>query len=85
MCIAANKVDGVRAAKCNDPFEARMAREHNDANVLCVGARVLDPTVMGEIVRIFLETEFAGGRHAARVAKFTALEQERHDDAAGCC
>jgi ribose 5-phosphate isomerase B len=87
MCIAANKVDGVRAAKCNDPFEARMSREHNDANVLCLGARVLDGTVLEEIARIFLETEFAGGRHAGRVAKLTGLEQARapHDDAAGCC
>ena len=69
MSIAANKVAGIRAAKCNDPYEARMSREHNDANVLCLGARVLDDTVVDEIVRNFIETDFAGGRHARRVQK----------------
>jgi len=74
MCIAANKVDGVRAAKCNDPYEAGMSRQHNDANVLCLGARVVDATVMDEMVRNFLDTEFEGGRHARRVAKMMALQ-----------
>ena len=69
MCITANRVHGIRAAKCNDPFEARMARQHNDANVLCLGARVLDASVIDEIVRLFLSTPFEGGRHARRVAK----------------
>ena len=69
MSITANKVDGIRAAKCNDPYEARMARAHNDANVVCVGARVLDASVLDEVVREFLATPFEGGRHAGRVAK----------------
>jgi len=69
MSIAANKHVDVRAAKCNDPQEAQMSRAHNDANVLCLGARVLDESVMDEIVIRFLETEFEGGRHARRVDK----------------
>jgi ribose 5-phosphate isomerase B len=69
MSIAANKVAGIRAAKCNDPFEARMARAHNDANVLCLGARVLDPTTADEIVAAFFGTDFEAGRHARRVDK----------------
>ncbi|MGQ0551876.1 MAG: ribose 5-phosphate isomerase B [Planctomycetota bacterium] len=72
MSIAANRTPGVRAAKCNDPYEARMSRAHNDANVLCLGARVVDATVVDEIVRLFLATPFEGGRHARRVAKFDA-------------
>jgi len=75
MCIAANKVHDVRAAKCNDPFEARMSRAHNDANVLCLGARVLDTSVMDEIVREFLATAFEAGRHARRVQKMMAAEK----------
>ncbi len=74
MCIAANKIHGVRAAKCNDPLEARLSRAHNDANVLCVGARVLDATVMDDVVRTFLGTAFEGGRHARRVEKMRELE-----------
>ena len=81
MCIAANKVDGIRAAKVNDPYEARMSRAHNDANVLCLGARVVDPSVMDEMVRLFLETPFEGGRHARRVDK--AMHPERPQGAAG--
>jgi len=69
MSIRANREPGVRAAKCNDPLEARMARAHNDANVLCLGARVLDASVAEELVTLFLSTPFEGGRHAARVAK----------------
>jgi ribose 5-phosphate isomerase B len=69
MSIRANREPGVRAAKCNDPLEARMARAHNDANVLCLGARVLDASVAEELVALFLSTPFEGGRHAARVAK----------------
>ncbi len=79
MSIAANKVPGVRAAKCNDPLEARLARAHNDANVLCLGARVTDLSVMEEMVREFLATPFEGGRHARRVAKMMGEPQ-----AGGC-
>ena len=69
MSIRANREPGVRAAKCNDPFEARMARAHNDANVLCLGARVVDASVAEELVALFLATPFEGGRHALRIAK----------------
>lgn len=74
MCITANKVPGVRAAKCNDAFEARMSRAHNDANVLCLGDRVLDPAVLDELVDVFLAEPFEGGRHARRVGKMNALD-----------
>jgi len=69
MAIAANKVAGVRAAPVNDPDSARLAREHNDANVLALGGRTLDPLVAERILDVWLETPFAGGRHARRVAK----------------
>ena len=78
MAMAANKAPGVRAAACADAFTARMAREHNDANVLALGARILGPEDAIEIVRVWLETEFAGDRHARRVAKIAALEQKEH-------
>ncbi|MCG8454914.1 MAG: ribose 5-phosphate isomerase B [Holophagales bacterium] len=74
VAIAANKVDGVRAASCNDLFTAGMARRHNDANVLTLGARVVGPGVAEEITRIFFETDFEGGRHSRRVAKIHDLE-----------
>lgn len=72
MAIAANRHRGIRAANCSDAYTARMSREHNDANVLCLGARVLETKAAEEIVRVWLETEFAGGRHALRLAKFSA-------------
>ena len=71
MSIRANREPAVRAAKCNDPFEARMARAHNDANVLCLGARVIDASVAEELLGLFMSTPFEGGRHAVRVAKLT--------------
>lgn len=77
MCMAANKIPGVRAALCTTPYMARMAREHNDAQVLCLGERVLDEKVALEIVQTFLATEFAGGRHARRVDKINALDNKR--------
>ncbi len=75
MSIAANKVKGVRAALCTSEFEARMARAHNDANVLCLGERVVGAGLGGSIVRAFLESVFEGGRHQRRVEKIGALEQ----------
>jgi len=69
MSITANKVAGVRAANCTDGRMAALAREHNDANVLCLGARLLEPAEAKKIVWTFLETPFAGGRHARRVDK----------------
>ncbi len=74
MSISANKVNGVRAALCTSEYEARMARAHNDANVLCVGERVVGPGLGEAIVRAFLETPFEGGRHARRVQKMKDLE-----------
>lgn len=72
--LAANKVKGVRAALCNDLYTARLGRQHNDANVLSLGARVVGVGLADEIVELFLGTEFDGGRHARRVAELTALE-----------
>ena len=77
MAIAANKFDGVRAAPVVDLESARLAREHNDANVLALGARVTTPETALEIVRTFLETPFAGGRHQRRLDKITTLEHGR--------
>ena len=74
--LAANKVPGVRAALCNCLYTARMARAHNDANVLSIGARVVGEGLAEEIVDTFLTTEFEGGRHARRVDQLTALEAE---------
>jgi ribose 5-phosphate isomerase B len=78
MCIAANKVHGVRAAPCHDSITAEMSRRHNDANVLCVSADLLGDEVIDRMVRIWLETEFEGGRHARRVEKITRFENEPH-------
>lgn len=74
MSLSANRHPGVRAALCHDAFTAEMARRHNDANVLCVGARVTGLGVAEQIVRIFLDTPFAGGRHQRRVER---IEIER--------
>lgn len=75
MSMSANKVRGIRAALCTTEFEARMARAHNDANVLCLGERVIGPGVAAGIVGAFLETAFEGGRHAVRVGKINALDR----------
>lgn len=75
--IAANKVPGIRAALCHEGYTARMSREHNDANVLCLGGRVLGRELAAEIARIFLSAEFSGGRHARRVDKITGLDRSR--------
>ena len=72
--LAANKVRGVRAALCNCLYTARMARQHNDANVLSMGGRVVGVGLAEEIVDIFLTTDFEGGRHARRVDQITELE-----------
>lgn len=69
MSIAANRYPGVRAVVCSEPYSATMARKHNDANVLCLGARVVGSGLATEILEIFLAAEFEGGRHARRVAK----------------
>jgi ribose 5-phosphate isomerase B len=72
--IAANKVRGVRAALCNDLYTARMSREHNDANVLAMGARVVAAGLADEIVALWLDTEFEGGRHQRRLDQITQIE-----------
>lgn len=74
--IAANKVHGVRAALCLDEYTARLAREHNDANVLALGARIVATEMAFRILDLFLTTPFEGGRHVPRVEQIAAIEQE---------
>jgi ribose 5-phosphate isomerase B len=74
--IAANKVHGARAALCNELYTARMARAHNDANVLSIGARVVAAGLAEEITRTFLETAFDGGRHERRVQQIAEIEEQ---------
>lgn len=76
MDMSANKVPGIRAARCDTIFEAQMSREHNDANVLALGARVLEPPAALEIVNTWIHTNFLGGRHQRRVSKIHELEQQ---------
>lgn len=73
--MAANKVHGVRASLCNDLYTAALAREHNDANVLAMGARVIAPPLAREICRVWLATEFAGGRHVPRIEQIAEIER----------
>lgn len=75
MAIAANKIAGVRAVAVSDEEAARLSREHNDANVLALGARVVSPEQAAALVTVFLSTPFAGGRHQRRVDKIAALDQ----------
>jgi ribose 5-phosphate isomerase B len=75
MCIAANKVHGVRAAPCHDSITAEMSRRHNDANILCLSADLLGEELIDRMIRIWLETEFEGGRHARRVEKIEHFEK----------
>ena len=76
MSMAANKFKGIRAAVCGDTFSARFTRLHNDANILCMGARVIGPGLAKDIVDQFLTNDFEGGRHAIRVDMITAFENE---------
>ena len=76
MSIVANKYPGVRAALVTDEFMARMSREHNNANVLVLGGRVVDVPTAGKLVTAWLDATFEGGRHQGRLDKITALEQE---------
>ncbi|WP_295632692.1 ribose 5-phosphate isomerase B [uncultured Mitsuokella sp.] len=76
ISIAANKIKGIRCALCNDVYSAKKARQHNNANVLAMGGRVLGFGPAGEIVRAFVESTFEGGRHERRVNKIMALEQK---------
>lgn len=71
VSMAANRHRNIRAANCSNTYTAKMSREHNNANVLCLGARVLEPSAAMEMVRVWLATEFTGGRHLTRIAKFS--------------
>lgn len=73
--IVANKIDGVRASLCHDLYSARLAREHNDANVLSMGARIIAPAYAKEIVRVWLATAFEGGRHVPRIEQIAMIER----------
>lgn len=75
VAIAANKLKGIRAANVHDVNEATLSRQHNNANIVTVGARTTDPKLADEMVKIFLSTPFEGGRHQARVDKITAIEE----------
>lgn len=75
MSILANKFKGIRAALVNDVFTAKMAKEHNNANILVIGGRVTGKGLAREIVKVWLETEFAGGRHQRRLDKITDIEK----------
>lgn len=76
ISISANKVPGIRAALCTDSFMARMAKEHNNANIIALGARVIGPGVALDIVDTWLNSEFQGGRHQVRVDKISAIEEK---------
>ncbi len=76
VSIAANKIKGIRAALCYEPLLAEMARKHNDANVLCLGARFSGAETIKKIIDVFLKTEFEGGRHAERVKLISDIENE---------
>lgn len=74
ISIAANKVKGIRAAVCSDEFSAEYCRRHNNANIFCLGGRVVKPAQAMKLVGIYLDTPFEGGRHERRVAEITAIE-----------
>lgn len=76
MCMSANKMNGIRAALCTDVYSAKCTRAHNDANVLCLGARVLGAGMTREILDAFLNTDFEGGRHVIRIKKMMELERK---------
>lgn len=80
MCIAANKFSGVRAAVVESEQTARLSRQHNDANVLCLGARILTPEYAKSIVQTWLQTEFEGGRHSDRIRKISDLEKKNNGE-----
>ena len=75
MSIAANKVKGIRAACCADAYSVEKTRQHNNANILCLGGRVIDEKKAVELADIFLRTEFEGGRHQRRIDEIAAIER----------
>ncbi|UOF91596.1 ribose 5-phosphate isomerase B [Fodinisporobacter ferrooxydans] len=86
MSIVANKVPGIRCALVHDCFTAKVTRQHNDSNILAMGARVIGPSLALEIARLWLTTEFEGGRHANRLGKIEKIEQQygREEGVQGC-
>ena len=76
ISMAANKIKGIRAALCSDWYSAKYTRLHNDANVICMGGRTIGPGLAVELLDVFLNTEFEGGRHAVRVDKIKKLEED---------
>ena len=76
ISISANKVKGIRCVVCSEPYSAEMTRRHNDANMLAMGGALIGPNMADRIVDVFLNTEFEGGRHARRVGKIMAIENE---------
>ncbi len=78
ISLAANKVNGIRACVCSEPYTARLSRQHNDSNILAFGARVIGPELAKMIVEAWLDAEFQGGRHAARIAMLTDIENRQH-------
>ncbi len=78
MCIAANKIKGIRAVLCHDELSAQISRDHNNANVLCLSGDQIVETLLRKIVEVWLNTEFAGGRHQRRVNKIAAIEQGKN-------
>ncbi len=80
MCISANKIPGVRAALCHDNITAEMSRRHNNANILCMSADLLGMELMERMTRLWLETEFEGGRHVRRVDKIHRLERDENSN-----
>ena len=75
ISIAANKIDGIRCAVCSEPVSAKLARQHNDANIVAMGARIIGPVLAEGIVYVFMNTEFLGGRHKLRVDMMAKLEK----------
>lgn len=86
MSIVANKVPGIRCALLHDTFSAKATREHNDTNVMAMGARVIGPGLADDIVELWLTTEFTGGRHTQRLDKLAAIETRygREEGVSGC-
>ena len=77
MSIAANKIKGIRAVLCHDELSAQISRDHNDANVLCISGDQINEVLLRKIVEVWLDTDFAGGRHLRRVSKITAIEEDK--------
>ncbi len=80
MSIVANKFPGIRAALCSEPLSARLSRQHNDSNILVLGGRIIGPVMAGEVLGVWLETAFEGGRHAGRLMKITNIEEKTSKD-----